>query len=204
MGLKHQAAFARKWRAAIRQVESHVSPTLPLVFFLTDPDRVRDPLAAVTTLPASSGVIYRHFGSNDRVRVARQLRNICKRRDLPLLIAADPKLALEVDAQGVHWPEAQILEARKWRGSFALQTASAHSPRALRRAQKSNMDAVLYSTVFQSRSPSASRPIGPLRLRNLARETTGPVYALGGVNALNSQRLAEFAGLAAIDGLLTS
>jgi len=204
MGLKHQAAFARKWRAAIRQVESHVSPVLPSVFFLTDPDRVRDPLVVAATLPASSGVIYRHFGSNDRVHVARQLRDICKRRDLPLLIAADPKLAQDVGAQGVHWPEAQILEARKWRGSFTLQTASAHSPRALRRAQQCDIDALLYSTVFQSQSPSAGRPVGPLRLRRLARDTTRPIYALGGVNAQNSQRVAEFAGLAAIEGLIAS
>ena len=204
MGLKHQAASARKWRAAIRQVERHFPAYLPRLLFLTDPKRTPDPIAVARTLPVGSGIIYRHFGARDRETVAHQLQDICAQCGIGLLIAGDPALALSVGADGVHWPEARLAEARKWRGQFRLQTASAHSSMAIRRAVASGMDAVLVSAVFPSLSPSAPDPIGAQRLRALARRADIPVYALGGVNADNAERVASDAGLAAIEGLISS
>jgi len=204
MGLKHQAASARKWRAAIRQVERHFPAHLPPILFLTDPKRVADPAAVVRTLPPGSGVIYRHFGAPERDTVARQLRDICSQCEIRLLIASDPDLAASVNADGVHWPEAKLEEAQKRRGQFALQTASAHTPAAIRRAEIAGMDAVLFSAVFPSNSPSASVPLGPQRLREIAQRADIPVYALGGVTAENAEQVASHAGLAAIEGLLPS
>ena len=79
----------------------------PGAFFLTDPDRVADPVSIVLTLPTGTGVIYRHFGAADRMKVAKALRDATYERQLPLLIANDPHLACQVRADGVHWPEAQ-------------------------------------------------------------------------------------------------
>lgn len=202
-GLKHQAARARKWRTAIRRVERHLPPHLPPVLFLTDPDRVPDPVAVLQFLPPGSGIIYRHFGAAGRHEIADQLAHLCAKRDLTLLIAADPELAAEVEADGVHWPEARLSDARHWRGCFRLQTASAHSRRALARAARSGMDAALVSTVFASNSASARAPMGPARFRKLAQTAALPIYALGGLQAATIQRISDSGGLAAIDGLLT-
>jgi len=202
MGLKHQAASARKWRAAIRQVERHFPAYLPPLLFLTDPKRTPDPVAIVPTLPPGSGIIYRHFGASKRASVARQLRYICAQSEIRFIIAGDPVLATHVGAYGVHWPEANLTEARKWRGCFPLQTASAHTPSAIRRAANSGMDAVLFSTVFPSNSPSASSPHGAQRTRTVARRANIPVYALGGLNNENARRVASNTGLAAIEGLM--
>ena len=201
MGLKHQAVTARKWRAAIRQVETHLPRPLPPLFFLTDPDRVPDPIAVARTLPRGSGVIYRHFGHADRYATATGLAHMCAQRGLCFLIAADPDLAKSVGADGVHWPEARLPQSRAWRDRFALQTASAHSRRAIWRAAEEGIDAVLVSSVFPSQSPSAGRPIGPTRLRTLAQTADLPVYGLGGITASNASRLSSVAGLASVSGL---
>lgn len=204
MGLKHQAASARKWRAAIRQVERHFPAHLPPLLFLTDPKRTRDPVAVISTLPEGSGVIYRHFGAYDRDLVARQLRDVCSKCEIRLLIASDPDLATHIGADGVHWPEAKLAEAQTWRRKFALQTSSAHSPAAIRRAARSGMDAVLFSAVFPSNSPSAPCPLGPQRFKAIAQGADLPLYALGGVTAENAEQVASHAGLAAIEGLIPS
>lgn len=201
MGLKHQAVSARKWHAAIRQVERHFPDHLPAALFLTDPARVADPAQVVRTLPAGSGMIYRHFGAADRQEVAAELGALCRQYQIDFLIAADPALARQVSADGVHWPEARLPDARKWRGRFKLQTASAHSLLAVRRARRAGMDAVLCSTVFASKSATASSPLGVHRFRALANRADMPVYALGGVAADNASRVASVSGLAAIDGL---
>ena len=79
-------------------------------------------------------------------------------------------------------------------------TSAAHSPAAARR---SDADAVVVSVAFPSRSPSAGRALGPIRLAGLVRAAGRPAYALGGVNNRTARRLldAGLVGLAAVDGL---
>jgi thiamine-phosphate pyrophosphorylase len=201
MGLKHQAVSARKWRAAIRRIETHFPPALPALLFLTDPERTPDPVSIAARLPAGSGIVYRHFGADDRFEVAPKLAALARRRALKLLIAADPTLALEVGAHGVHWPEARLGEARKWRGRFSVQTASAHSRRATERAASIGVDAALVSTVFPSNSRSADAPMAPLAFTRLCQMVSLPLFALGGVTATNASQVAGAGGLAAIEGL---
>ncbi len=202
MGLKHQAAAARKWHTAIRRIQAHFPAHLPPLLFLTDPDRVPDPVAVISDLPYECGVIYRHFGADNRRETAAKLSEACRVEGRVFLVAADPVLALAVRADGVHWPERRLGEARRWRGKFPLQTSSAHSQRAIFRAQTAGMDAALVSTVYHSKSPSATYPMGASRFNALARKTGLPLYGLGGLTAQNSGRIANDGGIAAIEGLL--
>ena len=123
---------------------------------------------------------------------------------LVLMVAGDPDLARRIKADGVHWPERMLGRRPNHRG---LATASAHSRSALVRAQRAGMEAAILSTVFDSASPSAGRPIGALRFRQLVRASPLPVYALGGINAGNAAHVraaqgARAAGWAAVDAIL--
>jgi len=199
--MNHRSTDRRKLIAAARRAEHSLPRPLPGLLFLTDPARTTDLLRTAAHLPRGTGVIYRHFGAPNRRQIARKLASIARRRGLILLIAADPRLAEAVRAQGVHWPEAQRSQARRWSGAFALQTVSAHSPAALRHAARMGFDAALLSTVFPSDSPSAATPIGALKFQRLARSARLPVYALGGVHADTAGRVAGIGGLASIAGV---
>jgi thiamine-phosphate pyrophosphorylase len=178
-------------------------PALPPLLFLTDPQRTPDPCAAAARLPRGAAIVFRHFGSPDRLRVARQLTEICRRRRLVLLIGADPLLARQVRADGIHWPERSLVRRLPARPPAWIVTAAAHTRRALARARAARVHAILLSPVFPSRSASAATPLGPLRAGRLAKLANCPVYALGGVNAHTAKRLIGlgFAGVAAIEGL---
>ena len=188
-------------RAAIRRSQSHLPVHLPALIYLTDPRRTPNPHITAARLPPGSCTLFRHFGEPALCKYAWQLAKTCAAHEQILLIAADPALALAVGADGVHWPENRLREARHWRGRFAIQTASAHSRRAIWRARRAGMDAVLVSPVFPSNSPSAGHPLSPARLRQLVRGAGLPVYALGGVKATTAGRVADWAGLAAIEGV---
>ena len=173
---------------------------LPALFLVTDPQRTPDPVALALALPRGTGVIYRSFGAPDAPPMARALRAVAARRGLVLLIGSgDPALA----GVGAHLPERLAAKARRFRRPGALVTAAAHDEAAIGRARRAGCDAVLVSTVFASRSPSAGPPLGPVRFAALVRRAGLPVYALGGVNAGTARRLlgSGAAGLAAVDGL---
>ncbi|HEX5006411.1 MAG TPA: thiamine phosphate synthase, partial [Hyphomonadaceae bacterium] len=168
-----QAVIRRKLLAAARLAKparARNGRPLPRAWFLTDPRRTPHPERIVEALPAGFGVVYRHYGSTDRFETGARLAAICRRRRLTLLVSADPELAQRINADGIHWPEAKLRGVRA-RSLRWIETAAAHSPRALVRARALGVDAVILSAVFASASPSAGAPMGALRFRARTRRS---------------------------------
>jgi thiamine-phosphate pyrophosphorylase len=175
---------------------------LPPLILVTDPDRTADPVALAERLPQGSGVIFRGFGRPGQAETAGRLAAVARRRGLMLLIGAD---AVRVAGAGAHLPERAAARAgavKRVRPAVVV-TAAAHSLPALVRARRAGADAALLSVVFESRSPSAGPPLGPVRFAALVRRAGLPVYALGGVTPKNASRLlgSGAAGLAMVEGL---
>jgi thiamine-phosphate pyrophosphorylase len=198
-----QAAIRRRLLAAARlatPARARNGQPLPRAVHFTDPVRTPDILRIARRLPDGFGIVWRHFGAPDRLATGRALARICRQRGITLLVSADPSLALRIGADGVHWPEARLTGARH---PHLIETASAHSAAAIARAARLRIDAVFVSAIFESRSPSAGKPLGPLKFRQLARNARLPVYALGGLNARTAARaMRHAAGWAAVDVVL--
>ncbi len=198
------------WRAAVtlglKARRGKIGAKLPTVFFVTDPDRTPDLVRIAEGLPRGTGVIFRGFGRAGANRVAKALAKTAARRGLILLIGADERLAAKIDAKGVHLPERDLWRAPSIRARHSdwMITGAAHSPSALRKAKRAGLDAVLLSTAFASRSPTAGHPLGPVRLAIAVQGARSPVVALGGVNGRTAKRLIGTGaqGFAAVDGLL--
>jgi thiamine-phosphate pyrophosphorylase len=175
--------------------------------FFTDPARTPDPEAVAGRLPRGAAVVYRAFGAADAEARGRRLAQIARRRGLILLIGADAALAARLGADGVHLPQRLAHRARRLKAAHPrwIVTAAAHGARAARRALAAGADAAVVSTVFESRSASAGRPLGPVRLALLVRAAGGPVYGLGGIDNKKARRLidAGLVGLAAVDAFRT-
>lgn len=191
------------WRIARTLGSRQARGKLPPLFFVTDPARTPDPAAVAARLPRGAGIIYRAFGRTDADTVGRALARTAAQRALILLVGADEALARRIGAAGVHLPERDLHRARALKRTGLIVTGAAHSARALARAGRAGVDAALLSTVFPSNSPSAGRPLGPVRFAALVRRARTPVYALGGVTAKTAKRLkgSGAAGLAAVDGV---
>ena len=179
---------------------------LPALIFVTDPARTPSPETIALTLPRGTAVIFRAFGAKDAVEVGRRLKAIARRRGLVLLVGAEPALARAIGADGVHLPERLAGRA----GAIArrrpgwIVTAAAHSPSAISAAARAGAQAVLVSPVFESPSPSAGRPLGPIRFAAMTLAARIPVIALGGVTARTAKRLlgSGAVGLAAVDAFV--
>lgn len=178
-----------------------LSPRLPGLLVVTDPERTPDPVELARSLPRGCGLIYRAFGARHARKTARKLGRVALARRLVLLIGAD---AVRARGQaGAHLPERMAHRARRLKASRPgfLVTVAAHSLPAILRARRAGADAVLISPVFDSRSRSAGRPLGPHRFAAMVRAGGLPAYALGGVTTKNAPRLlgAGAAGLAGVE-----
>jgi thiamine-phosphate pyrophosphorylase len=154
--------------------------------FVTDYERLPDPLPIAAHLPAGSLVIFRHYEAPDRKSQARQLAKLCRSRRLCLLIAGDFDLVVSLGS-GLHLPETLARQAsprlRLWhRNRGHLMTVAAHGRYALVRAARQGANAALLSPVFPTLSHPGQPCLGLLAFRNLVRLAALDVYALGGVS----------------------
>ncbi|RIJ24092.1 thiamine phosphate synthase [Henriciella barbarensis] len=197
--MKHAVAVSRKFRNAAHLAQAHTGPLLPGGFFLTDPARIPDARAIIDRLPDGIGVIIRHFGQAHAMQQAFDIVSDCQRAGRIVLIGADPDLALATGAEGVHWPFRMRDDLRRTKPDLGLlHTMSVHSPTELRVARAYPVDALIYSTVFPSASPSAGHPVGLSRFAAAASTSPVPLYALGGISAVNAEKAARFGGFASV------
>jgi thiamine-phosphate pyrophosphorylase len=183
-------------RAALRLNRESALPALVL---MTDDARLADPLAAARALPRGSMVIVRSRDGAKRTQLIAALKPIARARELKLIAADDPALAMKAD--GLHLPEAKAAQAVHWRARHPrwIITSAAHCLSAIARAR--HADAVFLSPIFTTQSHPEKAYLGAARARFIARSSPRPLYALGGIDAHNAQSLRGFAGIAAIGAL---
>jgi len=173
--------------------------------FMTDLVRTPDPVEIIKKLNSDTAVIFRHYQSENKEKIAHQLMQVARTKKITLLVSGDYQLTRKIDADGLHIPE-YLLYGEKSVDVFRnikpqwMVTAAVHSMRALKRAEKLGVDAVLVSPVFKTKSHDTANPIGVLGLAKFVQQTRLPVFALGGVTEKNKKRVyktgaAGFAGI---------
>lgn len=186
----------------------HGTVGVPALVLMTDDTRAADWKEAVAALPSGSAVVVRHRNGREREALARAVRGVCRQRRVKLLIADDVALAVRLQADGVHLPEARLARLSGLRARFPhwLLTAAAHDAAALAEAARRGADAVFVSPVFATASHPRAETLGAVRLAALAASVRVPVLALGGVDGDNVQRLtpARVAGVGVIGAWLRS
>ncbi|MFN4311933.1 MAG: thiamine phosphate synthase [Ferrovibrio sp.] len=177
----------------------------PPRILLTDARRLPDPLPAMRCLPKGGAAILRHYEwpYERRLALGRAMALLCRQRGLLFLVAGDARLARALGADGVHLPQGLLPQAAGLRRQFCLVTAAAHDAGAVARAVRADIDAVLVSPVFATASHPGAAGLGVLRFAALARQAKSGnlgVYALGGIDEANMQRLRglPMAGIAGI------
>jgi len=132
---------------------------------------------------------------------------ICHAHKARLLLNAEPSLALELGADGVHLTSARLLELRERPlNSNHLVGASCHDWRELKHACAMNLDFAVVSPVRETASHPGAKALGFTGLRELTERADLPVYALGGMAETDLHSVFEHGaqGVAAIRGLWIS
>lgn len=174
---------------------------LPMIWLMTD-ERVGDAalLAAAARLPAGkAGILFRHYHTPQAERRALfdRVARIARARRLVLMLGGTAAQAQGWRADGWHG------RGRRGGGQALLHSMPVHDARELVAALRGGADLIFLSPLFPTRSHPGARTLGPTRFAALARLSSVPVIALGGVRPQHARRVKAMgaSGWAAIDGL---
>ena len=172
---------------------------LPKVIIIFDDESFDRKKLLKLKIPKKSAFLLRSYETKKRRKIAKQLLKFCKMKKMKLLIGSDVKLAEDINAHGIHLPEYMIRNNKinwiniknvksnkKW-----IITTAAHNVHALKKAEELNIDAVLLSPVFPSKSHPNSKNLGLNKFSKIVKKTKLPIYALGGINIKNIKSLIE-------------
>lgn len=141
------------------------------------------------------------------VELGRALAARLEAAGVPLLINDRADLARACGAAGVHLgqDDTTVAEARRLCGAGATVGVSVNTPEEARRAHRDGADYVGAGPVFATATKLTALPVlGPSGIGRIARATSLPVVAIGGIFAGNAAGLAEAGarGIAVVSAVL--
>lgn len=146
--------------------------------------------------------------TNDELRLLiSELHPLCRLHGVALLVNSNLEIARECGVEGLHLGarSMSVVDARKILGPDACVGYSAHSIEEGQRAANDGANYIFLSPIFSPLSKADSRP--PLGTEYLSHATSlipVPIFALGGITALNIPlcRRAGAAGVATLTTIL--
>ena len=154
--------------------------------------------AALDALPPGSGFVFRHYhlALRDRRRRFDMLAQRARAAGHCVVLADRVALAEEWGADGAYATAQDIAGV----DSRLLALATAHDVEELAAAAAAGAHGVFLSPVFATRSHPEGKALGIDRFHDLARQSSVPVIALGGMTAARAKEL-QWQRWGAIDGL---
>ena len=161
----------------------------PPLLIVTDRRQARRPLPDVVAAALKAGcrwisVREKDLPADEQVLLARSLISITRRQGAKLTVHGDATLAAAAGADGVHLPAgSDPAAARALLGRQKLIGVSIHTVTEAENIDPSSVDYVLAGPAFETASkPGYGPELGRKGLAAIARATSVPVLAIGGIN----------------------
>lgn len=125
------------------------------------------------------------------IQEAQQIKSLCIKYNVPLIINDDPCVAVKSGADGVHigQKDISIKEARKIVGNSLVIGVTAASPELAVKAEKDGADYIGSGAVFGSTTKSDAKTLSHDVLKKICSSVKIPVVAIGGINRENMIKL---------------
>ena len=134
-----------------------------------------------------------------------EVRALCRRYRVPLIIDDNVDVALESGADGVHVGagDLPVAEIRRRAGEGFIIGATAKTVEQARFAQRSGADYLGVGAVFSSPTKRNALRITVQQLREICQSVSIPAVAIGGITAGNAPQLcgSGIAGVAVVSAL---
>ena len=139
---------------------------------------------------------------------AGELKELCGRYGVPLIINDRPEIAKAAGASGVHvgMSDMDIKGTRKLLGKEFIIGASAHNVKEALEAEKAGADYIGCGAVFGSSTKENVTSLSKEELKRICRAVKIPVVAIGGITHENALQLAGtgIAGVAVVSALFAA
>ena len=129
----------------------------------------------------------KNISYNEYISKAVEIREICHKYDVPLIINDNYRVALASGADGVHVgiEDTAVSEIRKNVGDNFIIGATAKTIEQAQKAQKDGADYLGVGAVFPSPTKTNAIRITPEKLTEICKSISIPVVAIGGISLEN-------------------
>ena len=150
----------------------------------------------------------KELNPEDFLAEAKQIKTLCARFGVPLVINDNVELALKVDADGVHVGQ-EDMDARDVRNLIGADKILGVTAKTVEQAQKAQLAGADYlgsGAVFGSTTKPNARPMTKELLHSICQSVTIPVVAIGGIHRGNIASLAGtgIRGAAVVSGIFAA
>lgn len=141
-------------------------------------------------------------------REAKELKTLCARYGVPLIINDNVALAMEVNADGVHVGQEDMdaQDVRSLIGPGKILGVTAKTIEQAQNAQRNGADYLGSGAVFGSTTKWNAKPMSRELLQSICESVTIPVVAIGGIHRGNIATLAGtgIRGAAVVSGIFAA
>ena len=150
----------------------------------------------------------KELNDTDFLAEAKELKILCTRYRVPLIINDNVELALKVDADGVHVGQEDMdaQDVRSLIGPDKILGVTAKTVEQAQRAQRNGADYLGSGAVFGSTTKRNAKPMSMELLKSICQSVTIPVVAIGGIHRGNIASLAGtgIRGAAVVSGIFAA
>lgn len=147
----------------------------------------------------------KHLDHEHFLKEAKEIKELCRKYQVPFLINDDVDLAVEVDADGVHvgQHDMEAGEVRKKIGPNRILGVSAQTVEQALLAQQAGADYLGVGAVFPTGTKDDADAVSIQTLGEICRAVSIPVVAIGGIGQHNVMQLAgsEICGIAVVSAI---
>ena len=150
----------------------------------------------------------KELNDTDFLAEAKELKILCARYGVPLIINDNVELALKVDADGVHVGQ-EDMNAQDVRGLIGPGKILGVTAKTIEQAQKAQLNGADYlgsGAVFGSTTKLNAKPMTKELLQSICQSVSIPVVAIGGIHRGNIASLAGtgIRGAAVVSGIFAA
>lgn len=150
----------------------------------------------------------KELNPEDFLAEAKELKILCARYGVPLIINDNVELALKIDADGVHVGQ-EDMDARDVRGLIGPAKILGVTAKTIEQAQKAQLAGADYlgsGAVFGSTTKLNAKPMTKELLQSICQSVSIPVVAIGGIHRGNIAFLAGtgIRGAAVVSGIFAA
>ena len=128
---------------------------------------------------------------NNKIKIAKKIKKICKDFKVKFLINDDPKLANQINADGCHLGQNDmaINDARKLLKKKIIGITCHNSMRLAKIAIKNNADYLAFGAFNISKTKKVKFRANVEIIKRLKKLSDIPIVAIGGINNVNYKKL---------------
>ena len=127
----------------------------------------------------------------NKIKIAKKIKKICKKFKVKFLINDDPKLAKYIKADGCHLgqKDMSINDARKFLKKKIIGITCHNSLDLAKKAIKNSADYVAFGAFNSTKTKKVKYKSNINLIKNFKKISNIPVVAIGGINNLNYKKL---------------